>query len=206
MSHINQRELGMLWPLSGAHTRLSLPAITPVWPGVLSSVSPSLTTAGHHYQPILTVVLWHSTCQHGMKQAPWVTLFLSDIVVAIMSSMWHVRVTIFCAWHIVIVREEYSLSTIMAVSADEMYEPLHFPLRSRRASFPFSLAPASSRTSLSSEGSKSVVVSYKCKQTTNGFLTKKTKESYEGQFQRYPELKVNRQNCGRQQQSGQKPI
>ena len=73
----------------------------------------------------------------------------------------------------------------MAVSADEIYEPLNFPLRTRRASLPFSLAAASSRTSLSSEGSKSVVVSYKCKQTTNGFLTKKTKESYEGKFSRY---------------------
>ena len=78
-----------------------------------------------------------------------------------------------------------TISDIMAVSADELSEPLYFPLRSRRASFPYSLAAASSRTSLSSEGSKSVIVSYKCKQTTNGFFTKKTKESYEGKFQRY---------------------
>ena len=63
-------------------------------------------------------------------------------------------------------------------------EPPYFPLRSRRASFPFSLA-ASSRTSLCSEGSKSVIVSYKCKQTTSsGIFGKKTKELYEGQFQR----------------------
>ena len=73
----------------------------------------------------------------------------------------------------------------MAVSADEIYAPLHFPLRSRRLSLPHSLAAASSRTSLSSEGSKSVIVSYKCKQTTTGILTKKKKESYEGKFQRY---------------------
>ena len=64
-------------------------------------------------------------------------------------------------------------------------EPPIFPLRSRRASFPFSLA-GSSRTSLSSEGSRSLVVSYKCQQTTSaGIFGKKTKELYEGQFQRY---------------------
>ena len=73
---------------------------------------------------------------------------------------------------------------IMTVSADEGTEPLYFPLRSRRASFPFSLAAASSRTSLSSEGSKSMIVSYRCKQTTTGFFTKKTKDSYEGKFLR----------------------
>ena len=85
----------------------------------------------------------------------------------------------------------------MTVSSDEGYEPLYFPLRSRRASFPSSLAAASSRTSLSSEGSKSVIVSYKCKQTTSaGLFSKKTKEVYEGTFQRYRKM-PSKQRCGK---------
>ena len=57
-------------------------------------------------------------------------------------------------------------------------------VRSRRASLPFSIG-ASSRTSRSSEGSRSMQVTYKCKQTTTGIFAKKTKELYEGSFQRY---------------------
>ena len=114
----------------------------------------------HHYQPIV-----HSGGGTGARRAP-----------AVAASYWH-PVT---SSDIYLVT-----SSEMAVSADEIYAPLHFPLRSRRLSLPHSLAAASSRTSLSSEGSKSVIVSYKCKQTTTGILTKKKKESYEGKFQRY---------------------
>ena len=56
-------------------------------------------------------------------------------------------------------------------------------VRSRRASLPFSIG-ASSRTSRSSDGSRSMQVTYKCKQTTTGLFAKKTKELYEGSFQR----------------------
>ena len=56
-------------------------------------------------------------------------------------------------------------------------------VRNRRASLPFSIG-ASSRTSRSSEGSRSMHVSYKCKQTTTGIFAKKTKEFFEGSFQR----------------------
>lgn len=56
--------------------------------------------------------------------------------------------------------------------------------RLRRSSLPLSLGALSRTSRDSSEGSKSIQVSYRTKTTCSGFFIKKIKEEHEGTFQR----------------------